>query len=385
MPIINRLLVRLLLNNDGEKLLNSNKFVKNLKPYKLSSHKVWEIQKSDSQYLKLDWNESTLNTPDFVKKAIVEHLDKLPLSMYPNVANAELNKKLAEYSGVSEQEVLYFGSSDVAHEVIVRTFISEGDKVLIFSPTYDNFRITVEAQGAEVEYADFWLEGVCSEEDVKTYIREFGPKLIYICNPNNPTGEVISQSFIESIASKNADKLFVIDEAYFEFYGESSVGLLDKLNNIVITRTFSKALSIAGCRFGYVITSEKIIAELNKIRNAKNIPALTQVAAESVLDNIGFVNEYVESVNEAKDYFVGKINEINISSKKVINGHANFILIEFEDETDKDYFVGGLARNNIFVRDMSHVDSMSKYVRITMGTVTQMSHVVNVLLDMYKS
>ena len=149
-----------------------NKYLRNLKPYKLASHKVWAVTPNErQQILKLDWNEATIPPTPLVKERIEALLQEPSFfNLYPTTYNDELLSLLAQYVGVPKENVQYFGSSDVLHEYICKAFISVGDPVMILGPSYDNFRLTCQANGAEVFWSnyedDFTFDNQRFEDDI---------------------------------------------------------------------------------------------------------------------------------------------------------------------------------------------------------------------------
>lgn len=361
----------------------SNEHIKKILPYKLASRKIWEcIDKDD--VLKLDWNEATIKPSPMVRKAIERCIELIGFRYYPDVNNQRLLKGIAEYTGLDDANVQYFASSDSAHEYVVKCFLEAKDTVLILGPTYDNFRLAVEAMGSSVHY-HYYSDGFSFDNRLYSSDLELlKPKMAYICNPNNPTGTFISPSVIEHLLSSYPKTMFVVDEAYYEFAGDSCVLLCNKYDNIIISRTFSKAFALANFRIGYVISCEMNIRTLNKIRNPKNICSFSQEAAIAALLDTQYTKNYVNEVINARHWLSTELLKITPEIKNVYEGKGNYILLELKDELEKNYFVGALAKNNIFIRDLSHVRSLENFVRITIGTMPQMQRVMIVIEQIYQ-
>lgn len=351
-----------------------NNHITKLKPYKLASHKVWELMNDD--VLKLDWNEATIQPSPKVKNALINFIEDGHINWYPDTNNVILIKELSSYCDIPYENIQYFGSSDYLHEYIARTFIQDDDKVLIVAPTYDNFRSTMESCGAMVDFFYLDKDFAFNANLFINKLNEFKPKIVYICNPNNPTGTIYDNKFIEELISKFQNTLFIIDEAYWEFTGITCKDLVKKYNNILICRTFSKAFALAGFRIGYVISSIEIISLLSKIRNPKNITALSQIAAIAALQDSEYMKEYVKEVNIAKFSFDKELREIGY---EVFGIGGNFSLIKFRDNSLKNEFINFLEMNKIFIRDYGHVSSMESCARITIGTTKQMRKVLNII------
>lgn len=357
-----------------------NKYVAKLRPYKLASHKVWEVSGKD-EILKLDWNEATIPPSAKVIDSIQHFLMTQKLNWYPDTNNEKLLTALSAYNGIDKKNVQYFASSDALHEYILRTYIEAGDTITIIAPTYDNFRAVAESVGASINY--FFLDDHVSFNYDKFYNFEKSnsSKLIYLCNPNNPTGTEYELALVKKALSDFPDKLFIIDEAYYEFTGNTAKELVERHDNIIITRTFSKAFALAGFRIGYMIASPNNIAVISTIRNPKNITSLSQVAAISALSDIQYMWEYVREVKKAKKEF--ESNLLDMKNKKIQlsnSGGGNFSLLKVNDS---EKFIAFLESKNVFIRNYGHVNGMDGYVRITIGTSAQMHKVFGLIRNYF--
>ncbi|GHT88771.1 hypothetical protein FACS1894137_17290 [Spirochaetia bacterium] len=204
------------------------------------------------------------------------------------------------------------------------------------------------------------------------------PAVIYICNPNNPTGNIHSVQYIEYLLNEFSDTLFIIDEAYFEFSEITTSGLVIKYDNILISRTMSKAFSLANFRVGYLIASAENINLISKVRNPKNLSTFGQEAAIAVLSDIDYMKAYVAEVKKAKDYFVKYLENYH-DYMKVYSGYGNFILIQLHSIEEKQKICVFLSEHNIFIRELSQNKILLNCFRITIGTVEQMKLVSSVV------
>lgn len=354
-----------------------SRFIKKLRPYKVASHKVWEVS-DGSEVLKLDWNEATVPPSPAVIGAIRDFISNNHLNWYPDTNNQELIRALAEYNGIPAENVQYFASSDSLHEYVLRAFIEPDDGVTIVSPTYDNFRAVVESIGGRINY--FYLDkySVFDYRKFGDFEKSSGSKLVYLCNPNNPSGTEYDTSLIETMLKDFPGKLFILDEAYYEFTERTAKGLVSRYENIIITRTFSKAFALASFRIGYMLSCKKNIDIVNTVRNPKNISSLSQVASIAALKDIAYVRNYVREVNEAKRLFEKNLFSLagrTLSPLK--SGGGNFVLLKVNENAEG--FISFLESNNIFIRNYSHVSGMEGHVRITIGTVKQMDKVFGLI------
>jgi histidinol-phosphate aminotransferase len=344
--------------------MKPNIFIQKLKEYHSSSHKAWEI-KNKKNVLKLDWNEPDLYLPEKIKKKLIEFIKKGPTFWYPNVLNKTLIKEISKYLKIPSSYIQYFEGSDAALDYVVRTFIKQKDEVAISSPTYDNFRVYVEAVGAKIKYI---FGNDIFKADIENLLKNISntTKLLYLCNPNNPTGVFYSKEEIEKILKSFPKTLLLVDEAYAEFTQKTVVSLVKKYDNLIVTRSFSKAFGLASFRLGYLVSSPENIFYINKIRNGKNISTIAQIAGIYVLRNKEYFKKYIKEIKKAKKITVENLRKLGFF---VIDTPANFILIKTNNASD---FCKKLEKQNIFVRDLSYLPFLKDYVRITIWSLNSM-------------
>lgn len=362
-----------------------NKYLRNVKPYKLASHKIWTVSPEErSSILKLDWNEATIPPSPKVRERISKILSEPGFfNLYPTTLNEELLNLLSDYVKLPIDNLQYFASSDALHEYVCKVFISVGDPVMILGPSYDNFRLTCQANGAEVFFYNYCDDFSFDSDGFEQAINKKEPAVVYICNPNNPTGNQHSSDYIEHLLLTFPDTLFLIDEAYYEFSGVTCKDLVVKYDNILISRTMSKAFAIANFRVGYLIGSKDNVQFVNRIRNPKNLTTFAQEAACGALSDVQYMWNYVSEVHKAMLFFEKEMT-IHSDKFKVINGHGNFMMFKFPDYEQKMILLNYLASNNIFVRDTSQNDSVKVCFRITIGTTEQMKVVAQVIHNFYE-
>ena len=367
-----------------ENTLYVNKYLQDIKPYKTSSHKIWEVPASQrSEILKLDWNEASLPPSPKVKERLLTLLKENDfLHLYPKTYNKTILELLSKYTGLAIKNLQYFSSSDAIHEYIAKTYIKENDRVLIQGPSYDNFRLTAQANGGKIYYSEvdesFRLDKEKFRQDVKTV----QPKFVYICSPNNPCGFTNSPQYIESLLKEFPGIMFLIDEAYFEFCTITAQNLVLKYENILITRTLSKAFACANLRFGYLMASANNILSISSIRNPKNMNTFTQEAAIAILSDIDYMKNYVKEVLFAKEYFYKEIRQFR--SITTYPSSSNFVLLQFENYGLKIRFKHFLEKHNIFIRDLVQSPLLYKCLRITIGNHKQMQCVIDVIKKFFR-
>jgi len=358
--------------------LTPPKHIRNLESYTVTSQDVWK-HKDNNSSLKLDWNESTV-VNKIVQKRLIEFFRSYgSINWYPDVEARSLTKKISKFLDCSPMQVLVFGGSDVALDSIARTFLTIGDNVSLVHPSYDNFRVYAESCGAQV----LKINGIVKDGlfDIGQFIDELTNisrlRMIYLINPNNPIGYLIPKDSITKILNTFPNTAVVIDEAYIEFAGmsNSSANLVNEYDNLLVCRSFSKAFGIAGLRLGYVVSNQKNLNYLKKVRNGKNVSMSAQIAGETLLDNLDEVKKHIIKINDSKEWFSNQLNSLGIN---YLDGHANFVLVKVKKPQE---VLINLKRNGIFIRDRSYIEGLDNYLRITIGYREQMQKVLKVLKE----
>lgn len=357
-----------------------NKYLRNLAPYKVASHKVWEVSDENRKsILKLDWNESTIPPTPKVKERLLKLVNNEDIYyLYPSTNNQEILQRLSIYTKLPLDNIQYFASSDSLHEYLVRMYITVGDPILVLGPTYDNFRLTSQAQGAHVHYYNYQQDFTLDEQGFINKITDLSPSLVYICNPNNPSGSLLTKDYIKKMLMQFPDVIFLIDEAYFEFSGETMADQVINFPNLFVSRTFSKAFALANFRAGYLISDVNNIQQISKIRNPKNFTSFAQEAVLGVLSDIDYMESYVENVLKSREIFSNELKKMDFV-KQVFHSEANFILVEFVDFDWKMKVFNYLNENNVFVRNLLHSEMLINTLRITIGTDVQMKLVTKLI------
>ncbi|HEA8164306.1 TPA: histidinol-phosphate aminotransferase family protein [Campylobacter coli] len=354
-----------------------NKNIQKLKPYVSIPHKIWELSYK-SNVLKLDWNEATIKPSEKVSQNIIEYMTSGFLNWYPNTKNAVLLQKIALYANQPDSSYIeIFGSSDVAHEIIIDVFIDkEKDSIGIVSPTYDNFRARANGVGCKTVMFPLDENFELDFKKLEIFLSINTIKMLYLCYPNNPTGILYNKKEIEKLIAKFPDTMFLIDEAYYEFSKQSFMDLTQKYDNFIITRTFSKAFALASFRIGYVVSHCKNIKAINKLRNSKNVSMLSQIAAISALDDLEYMEKYVDEVNKAREFTIAALQELGIFVYE--KSMANFVLIKNNNISELLKF---LESRNIFIRNYSHI--IPGHCRISIGLPKQMKYFIDSVKEFY--
>lgn len=349
--------------------------MKKIKPYNLVSQKSWDLVSENPS--KLDWNEGDFNLSDKVKSDLIDFINNKPLNWYPKLLDESIIKGLLslENEKITSSMIQYFPGSDSIHRTVVNCFLKENDKVLIIKPSYDNFRYVCEINNVLIEFFELSDSGIVDFDKLSKAISN-DINLVYFVNPNNPTGIAYSISKLKSLMKTHLETKFLIDEAYSDFWGHSLTSSIDEHSNAIITKTMSKSFGLAGFRFGYCISSEKTINQLNYFRNPKDINTLSLVAVNSTIKEIDFIKKYISEVQIERENFKKLIESFSWVSSQ-FNSKTNFILLKFESQEIKLKLIDYLLKKNIFVRNFDNLFDSNCYLRISIGNHVTMEKLTN--------
>lgn len=342
-----------------------------LEPYKVSNQKPLFMDKSDNP-LKLDWNESTIPPSPKVIDAIQSALINSNLNWYPDVEATELRRRLAEYTGLPVEYISCFGGSDMALEYTCRTYLEPGSSVVLSAPTYDNFRVYAQSTGASIVQSYYKNP---FHPNARTLLNSITAKtrLVYICNPNNPTGAMMSEKEIGRLLEQAPQQMFVVDEAYFEFCNQTVAHFVEKYSNLIVVRSFSKAFGLASLRIGYILTDPANLEYIHRIKVGKNVSVIAQKAAIAALSNLSYTEAYIKQIGESKQMLSERLRQLQCEFHIT---PANFFLIRLNNPQNA---IRTLEEHKIFVRDRSTVVQLEGFVRITIGTPEQTERLLTVL------
>jgi histidinol-phosphate aminotransferase len=299
---------------------------------------------------------------------------------YPDPYQAEIKAKLAPLKGCRPSQIFLGNGSDEPIDLIIRlTCEPKEDNIIILPPTYGMYEVSANVNNMETQKinltADYQL-------DTEKIIASINPKtkLIFICSPNNPTGNIIDRKSILEIIENFQQGIVIIDEAYNDFSNEPSfIPELDKFQNVMVLQTFSKAWGLASLRLGMAFGHEELIKLLNKIKYPYNINGLTQKALLENISNVDFVKNSVSTLNQNREVLISELEKLSIVTK-IFHSDANFLLVKFtEAKNIFDY----LIELKLIVRDRSKVILCEDSLRISVGTEEENVHLIN-LLKQYK-
>lgn len=336
----------------------------NFKPYRLVTAKSFELEDQGEKIFKLNWNEGFFGLKGFKE--------------FNRYANPDTSSCLETVKSIFPEYEQFncriFPGTDFAHVEVLRTFSDIGDKVLINGPTYDNFRCTAESFGCQIIYTKRLCKSI---QDLKFEIQETKPKITYICNPNNPTGNIIDD--LNRVCSEFPETLFLIDEAYMEFSSRRSFNLPQ--NNLIIFKTFSKAFSIAGIRLGLIFTSKELCNDIDLIYNPKHNSTIALNYLNVCNKSMSQIKDYVEKIKTNREIFYNDLTNRFYKDIEVKKSEGNFIFLHIKDKNKTTKLYKALEKNKIFVRLFENFHNLTG-LRITIHpNLNVMKKIVKIIND----
>ena len=345
------------MNFDINQIIRTN--IKNLKPYSSARD---EFKGEASVYL--DANENAFGSP-------------LPQAFhrYPDPMQYAVKIRLSEIKGVPARNIFLGNGSDEAIDILFRSFCESGiDNVIIVPPTYGMYEVSANINNVALKKVPLTaayqlnLEGIAEAIDKNT-------KLIFICSPNNPTGNSINREDIETVLT-NFSGIVIIDEAYINYSRQKTfIQELTEYANLVILQTLSKAWGLAGLRVGMAFASEEIIEVFNRVKPPYNINEASQTLALEALQNTEQVNEWIKQTLIERDNLVVSIKKFDFVLD-IYPSDANFILVK---TTDANSIYKFLVEKGIIVRNRTNVELCEGCLRITVGTPLENEILINTL------
>jgi len=348
-------------------------WVKSAEPY---SDKHMDIAWENPEILRMMSNENLLVPSQKVLDAILEAARTG--NLYPG-SGPQLRKKLGERAGLTADSVVLGNGSTDAINFVAHTFVGPGDEAVIPMPTFPMYEARVRITGGKVVAIPFTSEFYW---DMPAILKAITPqtKLIFICSPNNPTGNQIEEKDLLRILDLGLPTFF--DEAYYELENEarSRVYLLEKYPNMVVNRTFSKAMGLAGLRLGYVLCTPEMASYFNRVRFPWNVSQLAIAAALALLEDTADMEVKRQNVIDGRNYIFDQVNRL--PGMRAYASEGNFVLID-ASVLDKhaleirDWF----AQQGVFIRPMSGHHMAKGFIRITVGTPEQNQRFIALLKD----
>jgi histidinol-phosphate aminotransferase len=329
--------------------------------------------------IKVNQNENPFGMPFSIKEKVMLRAMKYDWARYPDFVPARLLEKLANYTGWRPDGVMAGNGSNEMIQSVVNSIVEKGVRVVLPEPTFSVYRQVVDVAGGEIISVPLNEDLTFNFPRLASKIVSAKAELAIICSPNNPTGCTINARDLASIA-RNSEGIVVVDQAYLEIGGEDFIPLLREYKNLVILRTFSKAMAMGGLRVGYCLAAPELIREFNKAKMPYSLNFFSMTAAEVALENLQLLQPLVEAMQQERDRLFARLQQIDGLSP--VPSAANFFCVKTAIPP-KELFEALLARG-ILIRDISKAPLLGEYVRISVGTPEENDKLIASLKEIFK-
>jgi histidinol-phosphate aminotransferase len=316
---------------------------------------------SSSSIQKLNYNENLFFPRQKLVELLKEVADECDLRIYPQEEETKLKAKIGEYLKVPEEFVTIGNSSDEVMDRVIRIFLDEGDRAVTFTPTFSIFKYCVNYGGAE-------LVGVPLKDDFTIDVAgmqtAFTPetKLLYLCSPNNPTANQLRPREVEALIEAFPG-IVLVDEAYDEYADYSVVPLIDKYENLIVLRTFSKAFGLAGLRLGYAVANPNLASTIDRLPTPYAVNVVSLSMGRKLLENYAIVQKSVEALKIERRNLINKLNVIE--GIQAFDSKANFVLFN-TDKSYEDVYLNVL-KQGLVIKKLGRLLRYQNCLRSTVG------------------
>ena len=329
--------------------------------------------------IKVNQNENPFGMPREIKDEVIRRAMKYDWARYPDFVPTSLLKKLANYAGWRVDGVMAGNGSNEMIQSVVNSIVEKGVRVALPEPTFSVYRQVVNVAGGEIISIPLNEDLTFNFPRLASKIVTTKADLAIICSPNNPTGCVINARDLASIA-RNSDAIVVVDQAYLEIGGEDFIPLLNEYKNLVILRTFSKAMAMGGLRVGYCLASPDLIREFNKAKMPYSLNFFSITAAEVALEKLSLLQPLVEKMQNERNRLFGELQKIK--GLTPTPSAANFFCVRTTIPPEELF--ESLHTRGILIRDVSKAPMLSDYVRISVGTPEENDRLIASLKEIFE-
>jgi histidinol-phosphate aminotransferase len=313
--------------------------------------------------IKINQNENPFDMPDEIKQEVRQRLLTRAWSRYPDFVPASLLERLAAFAGWKPEGTLAGNGSNELIQATLMVTVGEGTKVLIAEPTFTLYRQIVSVLGGDVLSVPLTSDFQFDVNAIRERTVNGSAEVVILCSPNNPTGCRISNEDLLRLA-REFDGLVIVDEAYHEFSESTAAPLLAELSNLIVLRTFSKAMAMAGLRVGYLLASAELAREVHKATLPYNLNFFSAAAAEAACERYDLLKPRIELIIRERERLFAAMR--SISGVEPVPSSANFILAKTA-VAPQTLFKELLARD-ILIRDVSRYPMLADYFRVSVGS-----------------
>lgn len=330
--------------------------------------------------IKLNSNESPWPLPDKIIEDIERAVAVVEFNRYPDASSRILREEVSRWLRVGLDNVLVGSGSNEMIQCIFLAFGGMGRTLMTFVPTYSmasKIAAITDTEEISVPLKENFSPDI---RKIVEQLEQVTPNIIYVCNPNNPTGTLFPRSFIMKLLEMT-ETLVVVDEAYGEFCSTSVIDLINRHANLAVVKTFSKVFRLAGARVGILVASEPIIKEVQKVKLPYNLNALSQTIATIVLRNKVLLWPAIKEIVEEREKVIEELEKIE--GVVAVPSQTNFILFKTPFEGNTIY--EELLRRDVLVRNFSNYPYLKGYLRVTIGTKEENQKFLAALTDVLEN
>ncbi|PVX26484.1 MAG: histidinol-phosphate transaminase [Candidatus Bathyarchaeum sp.] len=344
----------------------------------LSSYEVKTIlkQKPEEKLVKMNLNENFAVSKEPVKKLLLDACQRVDVRAYPPPRGSLAVKAISKFLNLNTSEVAVANGADEIMDLLMKVFIRKGSKVMVAEPTFPMYTFFAELYGGKkvtvMLKKDFNLDvdSILKKADKET-------RLLFVCSPNNPTGNQFRESDIKRLLEEFKG-IVVVDEAYGDFAAGSVMNWIKNYDNLAVLRSFSKAFGLAGLRLGYLVSSRHVIKYVQRVVGPFNVNSVTQQTIALALQNWNYFKGQLDLVVNEREWLMKNLQQID--GVKPYRSDANFILFKIAKDKLKSSTVTQRMENlNVLVKDRGHLPLLENCIRVTVGTRTMNETFVSAL------
>ena len=328
--------------------------------------------------IKINQNENPFGMPQAIKDEVLLRAYSYDWARYPEFIPTRLHEKLANYTGWRVDGVMAGNGSNEMIQSVITATVEAGVRVLLPEPTFSVYAQVIKVMNGEIISVLLNDDLSFNIPRLATAIKVQKIDLAIICSPNNPTGCTISKRDLEMML-RNSTGLVVVDQAYLEIGGEDFVPLLNDYPNLVILRTFSKAMAMGGLRVGYCLAAPELITEFMKCKMPYSLNYFSMTAAEVALEHLDLLHPLVEKIQRERERLFRELQSIN--GLKPVPSAANFFVVKTVFPPSELF--AALVERGLLIRDVSKAPMLSDYVRISVGTPEENDRLLAALREIF--
>ena len=332
----------------------------------LSCYEVKTIlkQKKQEKIVKMNLNENFAMPTETIQKLLLDACRSIDVRAYPPPRGSLAIKAISSFLGFSESEVSVANGADEIMDLLMKVFVRKGSKVMVVEPSFPMYTFFAQLYGGTKVTAllrpDFSLDvdAILKKADKDT-------RLLFVCSPNNPTGNQFREANIKKLLQE-FNGVVVVDEAYADFASGSVISWVKKYDNLVVLRSFSKAFGLAGLRLGYLVSDKSIVEYVQRVVGPFNVNSVTQQAIALALEKWSYFEQQIKSVVNEREWLMKKLRQID--GVNPYPSDANFILFKVAKEDLTSAIVTERMENrNVLVKDRGHLPLLENCIRVTVG------------------